>query len=710
MRQGIHRNVQRIAAAVMLAGVLSATPITTAFADDAPANARAFHDVTCIETGGTPLMMDIYVPAAAGGHPTGAVLHLMPARHVLDSVDAALLNRGIAVAVVGYGPGGAEPKAEIAVGAVQGAVRFIHDHAASYGINPNALSVMGKDNAATVGALAELIAAADATKRDARVCAIIMLAGTPDLTNAEANGDESVNEQTGPAYVLFHHNVKERPDKAIAWSPSTWVDTNSPAILSVCGALDHRMPWYAKWIVALQACGVPAQQITQPGIFYDLNSNAVGDAIGGWCATTLATAPHDPTESASARVARLDAAGLHDAAARLANSSFDAAALATFNQQRETARLTEARSAFSEAVADNRIDDAEASLWQIRLRDDALRLQLQPTLDALSQQVNLLLQGAAQKQAINQLLNNDPAAAARSIRELQPGGTLAAATGPNGESLLTDFAGYSHAVRTSTVPPGVHTYPWAQSYGVDLYGYWMDVRIAGTNTQRFRYVPPGIFVMGVSAAAPDRLPDEPIARRVRIDRGLWVADTLVTQAMYDAKVGSELDQSYFRGPNLPVDSVSYAHANNFARSLGIGARLPSESEYEYACRGPEGSSPTPTGRLSDSAWYWDKQSDQGRAGATPVLPELVDDLAVKPTRMTHRVAAKLPNAFGLYDMQGNVWEWCIENAGTAPHDYHPAHGGAWTAAAETCRPSRRQLFYVEDVPWNVGFRIVIPAE
>jgi len=165
--------------------------------------------------------------------------------------------------------------------------------------------------------------------------------------------------------------------------------------------------------------------------------------------------------------------------------------------------------------------------------------------------------------------------------------------------------------------------------------------------------------------------------------GYYIGKTVVTQALWEAVMGS--NPSYWKGDNLPVERVSWDDCQEFIRKLnsltGQHFRLPTEAEWEFACRGgnnSRGYKYSGSNYIDNVAWYWDNSGIK-----------------------THPVATKLPNELGIYDMSGNVWEWCADWKGDycsgtqtnpkGPYDgkYRVCRGGCHFINARCCRSSCR---------------------
>ena len=202
----------------------------------------------------------------------------------------------------------------------------------------------------------------------------------------------------------------------------------------------------------------------------------------------------------------------------------------------------------------------------------------------------------------------------------------------------------------------------------------------------FVWIPPGTFTMGSPTTEADRYIDE-VQHMVTLTQGFWLSDHEVTQGEFEAVMGS--NPSWHKGDlNRPVEKVTWESAVLYCQKLterdrAAGRitsqqsyRLPTEAEWEYAARA--GTTDSRYGNLDEIGWYL------GNSGLGP-----------------HPVKQKLPNAWGLYDMIGNVWEWCsdrwadypigsaIDPSGPSTGTSHVFRGGSWGNEAKFTRSASR---------------------
>ena len=192
----------------------------------------------------------------------------------------------------------------------------------------------------------------------------------------------------------------------------------------------------------------------------------------------------------------------------------------------------------------------------------------------------------------------------------------------------------------------------------------------------------GTFTMGAtSEQGSDAYDNEKPAHQVTLSP-YYIGETEVTQALWEAVMGS--NPSSFKGTNKPVECVNWNDCQDFVRKLnqktGFNFRLPTEAEWEYAARGGVKSRgyKYSGGNIDDVAWY-SKSNDS----------------------KTHKVKTKQANELGLYDMSGNVWEWCQDwygeynygsqtnPTGPSSGSYRVGRGGSWDGRARSCRVSSR---------------------
>ena len=236
---------------------------------------------------------------------------------------------------------------------------------------------------------------------------------------------------------------------------------------------------------------------------------------------------------------------------------------------------------------------------------------------------------------------------------------------------------------------------------------------SGLESLRFVRIPAGEFMMGSPRNERGRDNDER-QHRVRITSPFCMSATEVTQEQYEALIGT--NPSHFKGAQNPVDEASWHDATEFCRRLsektGKTVRLPTEAEWEYACRAGT-TTPFHTGNTisTDQANYDGNYAYAGGHKGTH-------------SKRTMPVRSFAPNAWGLFDMHGNVWEWCQDWYGAGYYGKSPAvdpqgpangmsrvvRGGSWHNPPIFARSAAR-FYYVPSFAFAVnGLRVVVTAE
>lgn len=274
----------------------------------------------------------------------------------------------------------------------------------------------------------------------------------------------------------------------------------------------------------------------------------------------------------------------------------------------------------------------------------------------------------------------------------------------------TDPAGVPAALRSDAPPAAI------EAGGATVVVPGLDLAMVA--------IPPGEFTLGAPTGQRGFRDVDNRPTRVRFAHGFWLGKFEVTQAQWREVMGT--NPSNFRGDLLPVDNVSWDDAMAFCRKLtrrereggrlpaGYRYTLPTEAQWEYACRA--GTTGVRAGDLAEMGWY------VGNSGtwAHPPGPASPRDEAV--WRMgTHPVGQKRPNAWGLYDMYGNVLEWCRDFYGPFPGGlevdptgprrgrFRVLRGGGWWTDAGACTSFTRAHAPPSRHHSALGFRLALVA-
>lgn len=244
-------------------------------------------------------------------------------------------------------------------------------------------------------------------------------------------------------------------------------------------------------------------------------------------------------------------------------------------------------------------------------------------------------------------------------------------------------------IQMALIPPAPTATPSPSPTPYPATGALNLIDIPGANVKlEMVFIPPGSFRMGSPDGEEDRSQDETVREHLPVDC-FWLGKYEVTQRQWEAVMGT--NPSFYKGPDLPVEGVSWNDCQAFiaalnARTRGVRFRLPTEEEWEYACRagtqtrfsfgnGAEG--------LIEAGWFLSNSS-----------------------RRTFPVGQKHPNAWGLYDMHGNVWEWC-ENSFGLNRRIRLLRGGAADSPPSLCRCAARHKHNQSDGGFLMGFRLAM---
>ncbi len=259
-----------------------------------------------------------------------------------------------------------------------------------------------------------------------------------------------------------------------------------------------------------------------------------------------------------------------------------------------------------------------------------------------------------------------------------------------------DVQGFARRLAHLAGPPQP---PWASASGRDGFGPWAEFQLSGEPV-RMRWIAPGSFVIGSPEGEKGRDLDE-VQVAMTISRGFWLADAECPQSLWLVATGRE--PSRFAGRQRPVERVSWNAAQAMLTAVrvrlgNLPLRLPSESEWELACR------------AGDSGRWHDEADDPS-----------ADRLAWTSDNSggaTHEIRQRYPNAHGLYDLHGNVWELCQDSYAPYPTSASSDHlgkggerkvarGGSWGDPASAARAANRLAVPADLASAYLGLRLAI---
>ncbi|MDD2464612.1 MAG: formylglycine-generating enzyme family protein [Desulfobulbus sp.] len=262
-------------------------------------------------------------------------------------------------------------------------------------------------------------------------------------------------------------------------------------------------------------------------------------------------------------------------------------------------------------------------------------------------------------------------------------------------------------IRTHHIFPERFPEHWASDWGEDEYGLFQAFTYRGVR-QGFRWIEPGSFLMGSPEDEPERYDDE-YQHQVRLSQGFWMAETTVSQALWTAVMGEDPSQ-FEENPENPVERVSWFDVQTFIERLndqapGLAFRLPTEAEWEYACRSG-----------GNGPFSWGAELSPEQANYNGEYPYNHGKKGFYRQK-TLAVLSFAPNFWGLYQMHGNVYEWCsdwyaaypagpiTDPQGPKTGDDRVVRGGSWLNDGRFVRSAFRNGGGPSDRNDYLGFRL-----
>lgn len=255
---------------------------------------------------------------------------------------------------------------------------------------------------------------------------------------------------------------------------------------------------------------------------------------------------------------------------------------------------------------------------------------------------------------------------------------------------------------------------WASDAGQDQYGRYADLVVKGV-TQKFRWIEPGTFWMGSPTSEAEREPDwagKETRHQVTLTKGYWLADSTCTQALWKTVLGSN-PANFKDSANNPVETVSWDDAQEFLQTLnsmvsGLGVRLPTEAQWEYACRAGTNTPFSFGDNITPEQVNYDGNNPyaNGKKGLY--------------RQKTVPVKSLPANTWGLFEMHGNVWEWCqdawqeklpaepiTDPEGSGAGVGRVVRGGSWYGNGRGVRSAIRRGLAPDVRSGNIGFRLAL---
>ena len=291
--------------------------------------------------------------------------------------------------------------------------------------------------------------------------------------------------------------------------------------------------------------------------------------------------------------------------------------------------------------------------------------------------------------------------------------------------------------------PSIFPYTWSGEWGEDKYGLWQMLHLpqkplgkfrAGIDPYGgvqyiFRWIPPGSFLMGSPAGTVDDLRvgdpvtgelsrnDNEDRHQVAISNGFWLGETPVTQTFWDEFM--EENPSQFNDEHHPIENISWNNARAFIEKLSnyhpeLNVRLPWEAEWEYACRA-----------WTQGMFSFDEKDKLSLQHANYSGEWNTGEFTENAKKQTTKVKSYPCNQWGLYEMHGNVWEWCedlweeyltdhtisassgsrkvIQNNGMK----YVVRGGSWKSPGKDLRSASRRPYDGDFSSDDIGFRLAL---